>query len=88
MSDKRNPAIIFIFITMLIDVLGIGIIIPILPDLIEEFVGGGTSNAAIYGSMLMASYAVMQFLLSPVIGGLSDQYGRRPIILASLLGFR
>ena len=87
MSDKRNPAIIFIFITMLIDVLGIGIIIPILPDLIEEFVGGGTSNAAIYGSMLMASYAVMQFLLSPVIGGLSDQYGRRPIILASLLGF-
>lgn len=87
MSDKRNPAIIFIFITMLIDVLGIGIIIPILPDLIEEFVGGGTSNAAIYGSMLMASYAVMQFIMSPVIGGLSDQYGRRPIILASLIGF-
>jgi DHA1 family tetracycline resistance protein-like MFS transporter len=67
MSDKRNPAIIFIFITMLIDVLGIGIIIPILPDLIEEFVGRGTSNVAIYGSMLMASYAVMQFLLSPVM---------------------
>ncbi|MFY7827093.1 MAG: TCR/Tet family MFS transporter [Flectobacillus sp.] len=87
MSDKRNPAIIFIFITMLIDVLGIGIIIPILPDLIEEFVGGGTSNAAIYGSMLMASYAVMQFIMSPIIGGLSDQYGRRPIILASLIGF-
>lgn len=87
MSDKRTPAIFFIFITMLIDVLGIGIIIPILPDLIEEFVGGGTANAAIYGSLLMASYSIMQFLFSPVIGGLSDKYGRRPIILCSLLGF-
>jgi MFS transporter, DHA1 family, tetracycline resistance protein len=87
MSAKRNPAIIFIFITILIDVLGIGIIIPVLPKIILELTGKGLSEASQYSGYLMASYAVMQFLFSPIIGGLSDKYGRRPVILASLFGF-
>jgi MFS transporter, DHA1 family, tetracycline resistance protein len=87
MSAKRNPAIIFIFITILIDVLGIGIIIPVLPKIILELTGKGLSEASQYSGYLMASYAVMQFIFSPIIGGLSDKYGRRPVILASLFGF-
>jgi DHA1 family tetracycline resistance protein-like MFS transporter len=87
MSAKRNPAILFIFITILIDVLGIGIIIPVLPKLILELTGKGLSESSQYSGILMASYAVMQFICSPILGGLSDKYGRRPIILASLFGF-
>ena len=85
MVSKRNPAIGFIFITLLIDVMGIGLIIPILPTLIRGFTGGDLSTASQYSGWLMASYASMQFFFSPVLGGLSDQFGRRPIILASLL---
>jgi MFS transporter, DHA1 family, tetracycline resistance protein len=87
MSTKRNPAIIFIFITILIDVLGIGIIIPVLPKILLELTGKGLSEASQLSGYLMASYAVMQFIFSPIIGGLSDKYGRRPVILASLFGF-
>ena len=87
MASKRNPAIGFIFITLLIDVMGIGLIIPILPTLIRGFTGGDLSTASQYAGWLMASYAIMQFFFSPVLGGLSDQFGRRPIILASLFGF-
>ena len=87
MASKRNPAIGFIFITLVIDVLGIGLIIPILPTLIRGFTGGDLSTASQYSGWLMASYAIMQFFFSPVLGGLSDQFGRRPIILASLFGF-
>jgi DHA1 family tetracycline resistance protein-like MFS transporter len=87
MSEKRNPAILFIFITILIDVLGIGIIIPVLPKLLQELTGKGLSEASQYSGIMMAAYAVMQFIFSPILGGLSDKYGRRPIILASLFGF-
>ena len=87
MSTKRNPAIFFIFITIVIDVLGIGIIIPVLPKILLELTGKGLSEASQLSGYLMASYAVMQFLFSPIIGGLSDKYGRRPVILASLFGF-
>ncbi len=87
MASKKNPAIGFIFITLLIDVLGIGLIIPVLPTLIKGFVGGDISVASQYAGWLMASYAIMQFLFSPILGGLSDQVGRRPVILASLFGF-
>ncbi|MBB6004338.1 TCR/Tet family MFS transporter [Arcicella rosea] len=87
MSAKRNPAILFIFITILIDVLGIGIIIPVLPKLLQELTGKGLSEASQYSGFLMAAYAVMQFIFSPILGGLSDKYGRRPIILGSLFGF-
>lgn len=86
MKDKKGAAIGFIFITLLIDVIGIGIIIPVLPKLIQGMIGGNLSDAARYGGWLMFTYAIMQFLFSPVLGGLSDKFGRRPILLFSLFG--
>ncbi|MDO8365516.1 MAG: TCR/Tet family MFS transporter [Saprospiraceae bacterium] len=87
MTQSRTPALIFIFITMLIDVIGFGLIIPVLPRLLEELTGGGLSTAARWGGILMFTYAGMQFLFSPIIGALSDRFGRRPVILASLFAF-
>ena len=87
MSEKKNSALLFIFITLLIDVTGLGIIIPVLPTLIQELIGGNLSEAAKYGGWLTFSYALMQFVFSPILGGLSDRYGRRPVLLISLFGF-
>ena len=84
---KRGPALVFIFITLLIDVIGLGIIIPVVPGLIEQLIDGNLSEAASYGGWLTAAYAVMQFVFSPILGGLSDQFGRRPVLLFSLFGF-
>jgi len=86
MASQKKSAIGFIFITLLIDFTGFGIIIPVLPKLIEELTGGGLSLAAVYGGWLTISYAVMQFIGAPVLGGLSDKFGRRPVLLASLFG--
>ncbi len=86
MKIKTNSALTFIFITVLIDVIGLGIIIPIIPDLIMQLTGKGISEASAYGGLLLFSYAIMQFIFSPILGGLSDKYGRRPILLISLLG--
>ena len=86
MSVKPNAALWFIFVTILIDVIGFGIIIPVLPSLIEELTGGNITDAARYGSWLTFAYAVMQFLFSPLIGALSDRFGRRPVLLFALLG--
>jgi MFS transporter, DHA1 family, tetracycline resistance protein len=82
-----KPALGFIFVTILIDVIGFGIIIPVVPKLINSLVGGTMSDAADYGGWLISAFAVMQFLFSPILGNLSDQYGRRPILLISLFGF-
>lgn len=88
MSVKKSAAATsFVLITVLIDSIGFGVIIPVLPRLISELAHVDTSGAARYGGWLFAAYAVMQFLFSPVMGGLSDQYGRRPVLLASLFGF-
>lgn len=84
---SRTPALSFIFITLLLDVIGFGLVIPVVPGLLEEMTGGDLSTAARWGGALMFVYAVMQFLFSPIIGGLSDQYGRRPVILAALFAF-
>lgn len=85
---KRNkPALSFIFITMLVDIIGLGIILPVLPALIQELTGGTVSDASKYGGWMMFAYAIMQFLFSPILGGLSDRFGRRPILLISLFGF-
>jgi DHA1 family tetracycline resistance protein-like MFS transporter len=77
----------FIFITVLIDVIGFGIIIPVLPKLIASMLHADVSVAATYGGWLLSVYAIVQFLFAPIMGGLSDQYGRRPVLLFSLFGF-
>lgn len=86
MKDKKQAAMSFILITILIDVIGLGIVIPVLPRLIEQLTGNGITQAASKGSWLLFAYALMQFLFSPLIGALSDQYGRRPVLLISLFG--
>jgi MFS transporter, DHA1 family, tetracycline resistance protein len=87
MSEKRNAGLTFIFITLLIDVTGFGIIIPILPQLISELVSGDLSTASRWGGLLMFIFAIMQFICAPIMGGLSDMYGRRPVLLATLFAF-
>ena len=87
MASNRNAAIGFIFITLLIDVIGFGIIIPVMPGLIEELAHVNISEAAKIGGWLLFAFAATQFCFSPLLGNLSDRYGRRPVLLASLLGF-
>lgn len=87
MKRSRNAAIGFIFITMTIDVIGFGLIIPVMPKLIASLKHVTIGEASKWGGYLITTYALMQFLFSPLLGNLSDRYGRRPVILASLLGF-
>ncbi|WP_405411473.1 TCR/Tet family MFS transporter [Maribacter sp. Asnod1-A12] len=83
---SKKTALLFIFITILVDVIGIGIILPIIPDLIMELTGEGNHMAIIYGMWLTTAFAGIQFLFSPVLGEISDRFGRRPILLLALLG--
>ncbi|HYF70166.1 MAG TPA: TCR/Tet family MFS transporter [Ohtaekwangia sp.] len=87
MLRQRKAALSFIFITLLIDVIGFGIIIPVIPTLISDLEHVSIPEASAYGGWMIASFAIMQFLFSPVLGNLSDQYGRRPVLLISLFGF-
>lgn len=87
MAVKKNAAVGFIFVTLLIDVIGLGIIIPVLPSLIMELTGVAVNESSAFGGWLLFAYAITQFFFSPIIGGLSDRYGRRPVLLASLFGF-
>lgn len=80
-----RPAVFFILITMMIDAMGIGLIIPVMPDLFQEVGAGDLSKAALWGGILATAFAVMQFIFGPVIGGLSDRFGRRPVLLLSLV---
>jgi len=85
-STPRRAAVVFIFITVALDVLALGVIIPVLPKLVASFLGGDTARAAeIYG-LFGTVWAMMQFLFSPVIGALSDRSGRRPVVLLSNFG--
>ncbi len=77
----------FIFTTLLIDIIGISIIIPVMPKLIEQLIHGDISLASRYNGWLVFTYALMQFVCSPILGGLSDRFGRRPVLLISLFGF-
>lgn len=86
MVRDRKPALGFIFITLLLDILGIGLIIPILPKLVEQLEGGNISAASHTVGLLASLYALMQFVCAPILGSLSDHFGRRPVILASLFG--
>lgn len=83
---RPKPAIIFIFITLFLDVFGIGVIVPVLPKLVEQLQGNNLQAATHSVGLLGALYALMQFVFSPVVGSLSDRFGRRPVILMSLFG--
>ncbi len=85
--SKPKAAIGFIFVTLLIDVMGFGIIAPVMPQLIMEMKHVDVPDASGYSGFLLSAYAFMSFLFSPMIGNLSDQFGRRPVLLASLFGF-
>ncbi len=82
---QRRRAFTFILITLTLDAMGIGLILPVMPDLITEVNGGTLGTAAIWGGILATTFAVMQFFFGPVLGSLSDAYGRRPVLLISLL---
>ncbi len=87
MQTSKKAAIGFIFVTLLIDVMGWGLIIPVMADLISKLKGIPLNEASPYGGYLLTAFAATQFLFAPVIGNLSDRFGRRPVLLSSLLGF-
>ena len=78
-------AIAFLLTTLSLDAIGFGLIMPVMPDLLREVTGEDLSNAALWGGVLFAGFATMQFLFGPVIGNLSDRFGRKPILLISLV---
>jgi len=85
MTATNRLPITFILITVVIDAMGIGLILPVMPDLIQEVSGAGLGSAAVWGGVLATIFASMQFLFGPTLGNLSDRYGRRPILLISLV---
>jgi len=87
MAQSKKAAIGFIFITLLVDVMGWGLIIPVMPKLIAQLKNIEINDASSYGAWLLFAYAFTQFICAPLIGNLSDRFGRRPILLCSLLGF-
>jgi len=86
LSSPRKAAVAFILFTVLLDVIAMGIIIPVFPALITQFLNGDTPRAAIIYGFFGTIWALMQFLFSPAVGALSDRFGRRPVVLLSNLG--
>lgn len=85
-SPQSRLTLVCILITILLDMVGLGIIVPVLPELIDQVTDGGVGDAAVIGGYLVFVYALMQFVFSPVLGNLSDRFGRRPVLLLSLVG--
>jgi DHA1 family tetracycline resistance protein-like MFS transporter len=85
-SPVRSGAVAFIFVTVLLDMFALGLILPILPKLVESFVDNDTARAAEIFGLFCTAWALMQFLFSPILGGLSDRFGRRPVVLLSNFG--
>jgi MFS transporter, DHA1 family, tetracycline resistance protein len=86
MTTRHRAALGFIFVTVLLDMLGFGIIAPVMPRLVTEFLGGDIAKSSEYMGLFVTAWALMQFFCSPIIGLLSDRYGRRPVILLSNFG--
>ena len=84
MFGRQNLALTFILLTVTLDAIGIGLIFPVMPDLMMQVTHGSLSQAAVWGGVIVTSFAVMQFLFGPIIGNLSDHFGRRPVLLMSL----
>lgn len=84
--SARKPALGFIVVTLFLDVLGLGLVVPILPRLVERFVGNDPTEGAFYVGLLTSTYAVMQFFFSPIMGSISDRFGRRAVLLVTLFG--
>src|SRR3984957_10274991 len=84
--EPRRAGTAFVLVTVLLDTLGLGLIIPVAPRLVASFLGGDLRAASHYFGAMVSLYAAMQFLFAPVVGGMSDRFGRRPVILVSLLG--
>ena len=87
MPPVSRHAVTFVLLSVLIDTIGFGIVLPVLPELIRELRHAGLDDAARWGGWLAFAYALMQFFCAPIIGNLSDRFGRRPVLLASLTGF-
>ncbi|GLQ09126.1 tetracycline resistance MFS efflux pump [Devosia yakushimensis] len=85
-ATRSRLTLACILVTILLDMIGVGIIVPVMPELLEELTGGSVANAVVIGGYLVFAYAFMQFVFSPVLGNLSDRFGRRPVLLCSLLG--
>ena len=85
-ATRSRLTLACILVTVLLDMIGVGIIVPVLPELLEDLTGGSVAEAAVIGGYLVFAYAFMQFVFSPVLGNLSDRFGRRPVLLLSLLG--
>src|SRR5690348_13652090 len=85
-AAPRGAAVIFIFVTILLDTLALGLIIPVLPKLIESFVNNDTASAARLFGLFGTAWALMQWFFSPVLGAMSDRFGRRPVVLLSNFG--
>src|SRR5271169_6127778 len=84
--QPRRAAVAFILVTIALDMLALGMVIPVLPKLVEGFVDGDTGRASQIFGLFGTAWALMQFVFSPVLGALSDCYGRRPIVLLSNFG--
>ena len=86
MARSTKHAFAFVWVTVLLDMVGLGLIMPILPELLRELTGSDVAHASIYGGWLFFAYALMQFFCAPIIGSLSDAFGRRPVLLLAVLG--
>ncbi|MEM7440472.1 MAG: TCR/Tet family MFS transporter [Pseudomonadota bacterium] len=80
----RNPAVWFILLTVMVDAIGIGLMMPVMPQLLQEINAGSLANAALWGGVMSTTFAAMQFLFGPLVGAISDRYGRRRVLLVSL----
>src|ERR1700730_14405913 len=85
-KEPRRAAVGFIFVTVALDMLALGMVIPVLPKLVESFLGGDTGRASEIFGLFATAWALMQVVFSPVLGALSDRFGRRPVVLVSNFG--